>query len=119
MVREEKGLRKGLEEIEAIRGELDQVYVSNKVKRFNHEWVEALQVENMLDVMEMVARASLVRQESRGALYRRDFPKTDNVNWVKNVVVQQDSGKIATSVHDVELDKYQPTREIREYGSKE
>jgi len=95
------------------------VYVSNKAKRFNHEWVEALQLENMLDVMEMVAEASLVRKESRGALYRRDFPKTDNINWVKNVIVQKDGDKIATSVHGVDLEKYQPTREIRDYGSKE
>ena len=119
VVREEKGLNTGLEEIAAMRAQLDQVYVSNKAKRFNHEWVEALQLENMLDVMEMVAEASLVRKESRGALYRRDFPKTDNINWVKNVVVQKDGDKIATSVHGVDLEKYQPTREIRDYGSKE
>ena len=119
VVREEKGLSKGLEEIAAMRADLDQVYVSNKAKRFNHEWVEALQLENMLDVMEMVAEASLVRKESRGALYRRDFPKTDNINWVKNIVVQKDGDKIAATVHGVELEKYQPTREIRDYGSKE
>lgn len=119
VVREEKGLRKALKEIAEMREELGNIYARNKSKRYNKEWIEALQVGNMLDVMEMVARASLVRQESRGALYRRDFPKTDNINWLKNVVVHLDNGKMAISVHDVKLDKYQPARTIREYGCKE
>jgi succinate dehydrogenase/fumarate reductase flavoprotein subunit len=119
VVREEKGLMKGIEEIGKMRAEAANLFVTNKARRFNHEWVESMQVSNMLDVMEMVASASLVRKESRGALYRRDFPKTDNINWVKNITVRNLNGEIVTSVSDVKLDKYQPAREIREYGSKE
>lgn len=119
VVREEKGLKAGLEEIASMKGQLKDVYVTNKCKRYNMEWIEAVQLENMLDVMEMVARASLVRQESRGALYRRDFPKTDNVNWVKNIIVERKNGEISTSVYDVKLDTYKPERIIRDYGCKE
>lgn len=119
VVREEKGLKKGLEEIASMKDQLQDVYVTNKCKRYNMEWIEAMQLENMLDVMEMVARASLVRQDSRGALYRRDFPKTDNVNWVKNIIVEKKNGEISTSVHDVKLDTYKPKKIIRDYGCKE
>lgn len=119
VVREEKGLWKGLEEIREIRSEAAEVCVSNKTRRYNHEWIESMQLDNMLDVMEMVAEASLVRKESRGALFRRDFPKTDNISWVKSIVLQKREDGIAVSVDNVKLDKYQPTREIRDYGSKE
>jgi succinate dehydrogenase/fumarate reductase flavoprotein subunit len=44
----------------------------------------------MMLVAEMVAKAALMRQESRGAHYRRDFPKTDNQNWFVNITIEQD-----------------------------
>jgi len=45
-------------------------------------------------VAEMVAKAALMREESRGAHYRRDFPKTDNQNWFVNIVIRQERGRM-------------------------
>jgi L-aspartate oxidase len=36
---------------------------------------------NLVTVARLIARAALRRQESRGAHYREDFPKRDDVNW--------------------------------------
>ncbi|HPU62230.1 MAG TPA: FAD-binding protein [Bacillota bacterium] len=119
VVREEKGLKKALDEIACLRDQLKDVFVTNKSKRYNMEWIESMQLENMLDVLEMVARASLVRQESRGALYRRDFPKTDNINWVKNIIIEKKNGDMSLSVHDVKLDTHKPKKIVRDYGFKE
>ncbi|MFQ5853563.1 MAG: FAD-dependent oxidoreductase [Candidatus Binatia bacterium] len=47
-----------------------------------------LEVENALTVSEMVARAALRREESRGAHFRRDFPKED-ASWRKNLFVHR------------------------------
>jgi succinate dehydrogenase/fumarate reductase flavoprotein subunit len=46
-----------------------------------------LEFENMRLVAEMVSRAALVRNESRGSHFRTDFPEEDNDNWLKNVVI--------------------------------
>ena len=43
------------------------------------EWMEAFKIESMITVLEIVVRASLVRKESRGAMYRVDCPDTDNI----------------------------------------
>ena len=69
--------------------------------------------------MQLVAQSSLAREESRGALYRRDFPKTDNVNWLKNITVQKDGDKTKLTITDVDLKHFQPARVIRDYGLKE
>jgi len=61
--------------------------------RFNRELVEGLQNENMLDVLEAVVRASLTRQESRGAMYRTDYPLTNDDRWLCNLVLQQKDGQ--------------------------
>jgi succinate dehydrogenase/fumarate reductase flavoprotein subunit len=89
VVRDEQGLIKALEEIEDIRrNHMPAVGLRHKSKIFNKEWMEALHIKNMLDVIEMVAISSLARKESRGALYRRDYPMTDNEKWLKNIVLQ-------------------------------
>jgi succinate dehydrogenase/fumarate reductase flavoprotein subunit len=51
-------------------------------------------VENMLLTAEMMARAALMRTETRGAHYRKDFPKADNKNWFVNIVIKQENGKL-------------------------
>ena len=74
---------------------MTHVYVQTKEIEYNPEWISAIQLENMLMVFEMVVRASLLRKESRGAMYRRDYMKTDNKNWLKNIVIrQEENGKM-------------------------
>ena len=80
---------------------------------------QAIQIKNIIQVMQLVAQASLAREVIRGALYRRDFPKTDNVNWLKNITVQKDGDKTRLTITDVDLKYFKPARVIRDYGLKE
>lgn len=47
-----------------------------------------LELRNMLLVAEMIVRASLCRQESRGSHYRLDYPEARD-GWVKHIQVQR------------------------------
>jgi fumarate reductase (CoM/CoB) subunit A len=90
-----KELQEAVTEIEQMKVKmLPKLFVLNKATRYNREWIEALEVENMLTVAEMVAKAALMRTESRGAHYRRDFPKTDNKNWFVNIFIEQKMGEM-------------------------
>jgi succinate dehydrogenase/fumarate reductase flavoprotein subunit len=40
---------------------------------------------NLLTVARLIARAALRREESRGAHYRDDFPRRDDINWNRRV----------------------------------
>jgi len=88
-VRNGPDLEEAIREIEEMKMDLSRLYVANKSRIYNMEWVDALQVESMLLVLEMVARASLLRAESRSGMYRKDYPKTDWENWTKNIIVKQ------------------------------
>ncbi len=62
--------------------------------QFNPGWHLALDLTNMLDISEAVARAALERQESRGAHTREDFPDA-NAEWGKvNLIVRQTAAGI-------------------------
>ncbi len=108
-VRDGLGIEKALTEIEQMKAkDLPNIYVTAKDTVYNTEWVRALQVESMLQVLEIVARTSLMRRESRGAMYRRDYPRTDNKNWLRNIIVRQQDGKVKLSTKPVVITKIKP-----------
>ena len=53
------------------------------------EMMERLEVQNALLVGEMIVRSALMREESRGAHFRRDFPQTDDRNWKGNIFLKK------------------------------
>ena len=55
-------------------------------RQFNPGWHLALDLRNMLAVSECVARAALIRQESRGGHTRDDYPKMDPEWRQKNLI---------------------------------
>ncbi|QRG67827.1 L-aspartate oxidase [Brevibacillus choshinensis] len=87
--RDEKGLRKALEELE--RMEQDYQYIP--VEQEDFEYL------NLLNAAVLTTRAALMREESRGGHYRNDFPDKDDLIWRKHLVqsiragVLEESGK--------------------------
>jgi succinate dehydrogenase/fumarate reductase flavoprotein subunit len=101
-VREESGLTKCLDEIEKIKKDVvPNVFSTAKGRVYNREWMEALEIESMVRILEIIVCASLMRKESRGAMYRRDFPETDNRDWLKNIIVRNKDGQIALEARPV------------------
>jgi succinate dehydrogenase/fumarate reductase flavoprotein subunit len=115
-VRTELGLKETLEEIENMKKEISELYVPYTGLGYNREWVEALQVKAMLLVLEMTARAALMRTESRGSHYRRDYPDTDYKNWTKNIIVRQVDGKMHLVPQPAVLTKLKPPEVKVPYG---
>ena len=53
--------------------------------------LEQWRTANLLTVARLIARAALRREESRGAHYRDDFPRRDDINWQKRLRERIDS----------------------------
>lgn len=72
-----------------------------------HELGRALELEFILDCAEMSARSSLKREESRWGLihFRSDFPKRDDHNWLKHVIVRKDSEAGEMNVYTKPVEK--------------
>ncbi|MEW6667051.1 MAG: FAD-dependent oxidoreductase [Thermodesulfobacteriota bacterium] len=85
--RNEKDLEIALKELETIRKEeAPVVCVSTKNRRFNIEWLHAIEFRNMLDVAEMSMGCAIRRKETRGLHERADYPAEDP-EWLRNNVV--------------------------------
>ena len=47
------------------------------------------ELQNMLIVSRLIVTAARKRKESRGVHHRTDYPKTDNTNWKKHIVIKK------------------------------
>jgi L-aspartate oxidase len=53
---------------------------------FEPNSAEEIELKNMLLVAKLITRAALDRTESRGAHYRTDYPRLDDLNWKRHLV---------------------------------
>ncbi len=94
-IRDGASLELSIKELVRIRKEdLPRMIVSAKTKTFNTEWKEAIENYNMIDIVEAMCRAALMRTETRGQHYRSDFDKRDNENWLCNISVKLVNGNM-------------------------
>ena len=94
IIRTKKELEKGISKIEKIQEEYKTVKAKG-ASQFNPGWHEALGLRNLLITSEAVARAAKLREESRGAHTRADFPG-EQKEWLNyNIVsLKGDNGKM-------------------------
>ncbi|MGD0781123.1 MAG: FAD-binding protein [Dehalococcoidales bacterium] len=64
------------------------------------------EVKSMILCAELTYRAALMREESRGFHFREDYPKADDKNWLKWIILKQDNGKVKLSKQPIPIDKY-------------
>lgn len=94
VVRNEGGLKEALAELARIREEdLPRIALRTKSRKYNREWVESLELQNMLEVAEMTANPALRRNETRGNHEREDYVETSR-DWLKNIVIRSSGGKL-------------------------
>ena len=67
-----------------LRSRIANAHLPDKSSAFNTARVEALELDNLMEVAEATAIAALERNESRGAHSRYDYPDRDDVNWLKH-----------------------------------
>jgi len=105
VLRTGKELEGAVDKIEGMRKEaLKRVFIPIKSRVYNRDWIESLEVENMLDVGEMIAKAASLRTESRGCHYRDDFPKPSR-DWLKNIYLRKEGTKMALKTEPVVVTK--------------
>lgn len=56
---------------------------------YNKKDKNILEFANMLTVASLIIKAASLREESRGTHQRNDFPKKDDKNWKKHIILKQ------------------------------
>jgi len=88
IVRREDEMRRALDGLKALQERARKVSVTGN-REYNPGWHTALDLQNLLTVSEIIARAALERKESRGGHFRDDFPEKDPAYGKFNIVVKR------------------------------
>ena len=79
-------LNKGVDSIESLVPQVENMYFKDKSKVFNTARVEALEVTNMIEVARATTKSAANRTESRGAHALSDHPERDDENWLRHTL---------------------------------
>jgi fumarate reductase (CoM/CoB) subunit A len=88
IIRNQEGLTSALSHIQELQASMSRLTVPDG-KGFNRYLLDALELENMLLVAELVTRSARIRKESRGSHYREDYPEIRK-EWSKSIVMNKD-----------------------------
>ncbi len=77
-------LADGVKKMLAVAERAKSTFIQDKSKVFNTARVEALELDNLIEVALATMISANARQESRGAHDRSDFPNRDDKNWMKH-----------------------------------
>ena len=106
--RDAPGLTTLRDRLRELRDRYRRVKSEDAGMRYNTELLEVIELGCLLDLAEVLVESALARQESRGGHYREDFPKRDDVNWLKHTLAYQSPKGVELKFKPVVITKFQP-----------
>jgi succinate dehydrogenase / fumarate reductase flavoprotein subunit len=106
--RNETDLKSMLETIHELKERFKKVHMMHKGLVFNTELMEIIELGNLLEFSDAIVTGALERKECRGAHWRTDHPKRDDVNWLKHTIAFKTDKGIELKYKPVTILNYQP-----------
>ncbi|MDP9197237.1 MAG: succinate dehydrogenase/fumarate reductase flavoprotein subunit [Thermoproteota archaeon] len=105
--RSEEGLTEGLKKARQL-SKLTWKHVDDRVKEYNTNFVNVMEIDSILRVSEIILMGALNRKESRGAHSRTDYPSRDDTNFLKHTLAYYNKAEPCLAWHPVRFTRYAP-----------
>jgi len=113
--RTEEVLQEGLNKVIEIEQRLHNVHLTDHSKIFNTARIEALELENLVDIALATVASALARHESRGAHSRIDYPARDDQQWLKHSLFYKEGQKLdykPVTLKPISVDSFPPKERV-------
>jgi succinate dehydrogenase / fumarate reductase flavoprotein subunit len=101
-------LGKMKKKLDELKDRYKKAGVRDKGDSYNTELMEAYELGFMLDLADALIVGAEARTESRGAHCREDYPKRDDVNWLKHTFAFKTDSGIRLTYKPVTVTKFEP-----------
>jgi succinate dehydrogenase / fumarate reductase, flavoprotein subunit len=106
--RSESQMQEGLEKLQEVRQMAQKIYLDDQSKNWNTELIEALELQSLLIVGEVILTGALNRKESRGAHCREDYTERDDVNCLKHTLAYYSPAGVDIRHMPVNISMFEP-----------
>jgi len=106
-------LKEGVEKIHAVWRDAEDIQVTDRSLVWNSDLVETLEFDNLIAQAAVTVVGAENRKESRGAHAREDFPKRDDVNWMKHTLTWADYAAKTVTIDDRPVHTRTMTNEVK------
>ncbi|WP_336098474.1 L-aspartate oxidase [Roseovarius sp. CH_XMU1461] len=119
VMRTETGINRGLSQLGDIEAELMETGVDGSNLAFNLTWHDWLNMASLTEISEVIARAGLARENSRGAHFREDFPEPGAMEESYFTVARKTGETLSVSREPVKFTIVRPGETILPEGEPE
>ncbi len=113
--RNNRDLARTVDKIIEIRERAKSAALDDTSRFANQTYIFANQFEAMLEVALMIAECALLRNESRGAHAKDDYPERNDTAWLKTTIAQWDAAAQKPKISYVDVDARYVTPVLRDY----
>jgi fumarate reductase flavoprotein subunit len=112
VMRTEAGMKRGLTGIADVSDALMNVGVDDSNLAFNLTWHDWLNLRSLCDISEVITKAGITRENSRGAHFREDFPEPGTMEDSEFTVAQQIGRDVTVTREPVQFSIVRPGETI-------
>ena len=108
IIRDRAGLESALGGLGELRSQLNASGVADGDRAFNLTWHDWMNLSSLIDVSEVITKAALAREDSRGAHFRSDFPEAGPLEKTAFTSVRQEGASLAIAMKPVDFSIVKP-----------
>jgi len=112
VMRTEYGMERGIKRVADISNELMTVGVDSSNLAFNLTWHDWLNMRSLCDVSDVIAKAGIARENSRGAHFREDFPEPGSIESSYFTVARKNGDDVDVAREQVQFTIVKPGETI-------